>query len=137
MRNEGNTPRQWYREGLEFGCTRCGDCCRGEPGFVWVTPAEMKRIAEFLRLPVKEFKRRYCRRVVSRTSLVELQNGDCIFWEGQCKIYEVRPKQCRTFPFWSHNVADEDSWEWLKTRCPGCGRGRHYTYEEIQDILNS
>ena len=26
----------WYRDGLRFACTRCGACCTGAPGYVWV-----------------------------------------------------------------------------------------------------
>ena len=28
---------EWYRDGLRFECTRCGACCTGAPGYVWVT----------------------------------------------------------------------------------------------------
>ena len=26
----------WFKEGLKFECQRCGRCCRGEPGVIWV-----------------------------------------------------------------------------------------------------
>ena len=38
-------PRLWYRDGLQFECTQCGNCCTGDPGYVWVTPEEIKAIA--------------------------------------------------------------------------------------------
>jgi len=38
----------WYAHGLHFECTRCGDCCRGAPGYVWVREEEVERIARFL-----------------------------------------------------------------------------------------
>ena len=25
----------WYRDGLRFQCTQCGNCCTGDPGVVW------------------------------------------------------------------------------------------------------
>jgi len=25
-----------YKDGLRFECQRCGSCCRGEPGVVWM-----------------------------------------------------------------------------------------------------
>ena len=35
-----NTP--WYADGLPFTCTQCGDCCTGDPGYVWVTDEVMQ-----------------------------------------------------------------------------------------------
>src|SRR5262249_1390597 len=37
----------WYQDGLRFECTRCGKCCSGFPGFVWVSEAELQAIADF------------------------------------------------------------------------------------------
>ena len=37
----------WYRDGLRFECTRCGACCTGAPGYVWVTPEGMNGLATF------------------------------------------------------------------------------------------
>src|SRR5438105_3224904 len=36
----------WYQDGLRFSCTRCGHCCTGEPGFVWVCAAARAALAE-------------------------------------------------------------------------------------------
>jgi Fe-S-cluster containining protein len=129
--------RPWYADGLRFECTRCGDCCRGEPGFVWVDREEARRLAALLGLPVKQFRERFCRRVSDRTSLKERPNWDCIFWDGGCTVYEARPRQCRTFPFWSQNLTDRNEWEYVKSRCPGCGKGRLHTLAEIREILDS
>ncbi len=35
----------WYKDGLRFKCTQCGDCCTGAPGYVWVNQAEIEGIA--------------------------------------------------------------------------------------------
>ena len=37
----------WYEDGLRFRCTRCGACCTGSPGFVWVNAEELADIAEY------------------------------------------------------------------------------------------
>jgi Fe-S-cluster containining protein len=37
--------------------------------------------------------------------MISKDNYACIFFDldkKQCSIYEARPKQCRTFPFWEH-----------------------------------
>jgi hypothetical protein len=41
------TRRCFFEDGLWFGCTRCGACCTGEPGIVYVSPGEASRMAEF------------------------------------------------------------------------------------------
>ena len=96
----------WYHEGLRFECTGCGDCCSGEPGFVWVNKAEIQALADAIRVDVAEFERRYVRQVGIRKSLTERPGGDCVFLHAEsrtCQVYQQRPRQCRTFPFWRSN----------------------------------
>jgi Fe-S-cluster containining protein len=126
-------PSPWYREGLAFTCTRCGHCCTGAPGYVWVSNDEIRRIAEFRRESVREFSSRFVRRVLNRHSLVEKPGGDCIFWDKDagCTIYPARPVQCQTWPFWPENVESPAAWERVCEVCPGSGHGRVYSMEEI------
>ena len=42
--------RKWYADGLHFTCQQCGRCCTGEPGYVWVSRAELRLIARFLKI---------------------------------------------------------------------------------------
>ena len=104
---EGNTP--WYRDGLAFSCTRCGACCTGAPGYVWVSPEEIERLAEFKGVSVSEFSAKFVRRVGNRYSLIERPGGDCIFWDKHagCTVYPARPVQCQTWPFWPENVESQ------------------------------
>ena len=126
----------WYREGLRFECMRCGRCCRGEPGYVWVRPLEIAEIAGFLKLDEGEFRRSYVRRALGDTALVELANGDCLFWSpAGCRIYEVRPVQCRTFPFWNEYVRSQVGWAMAARRCPGVNRGRLWLPGEIERLV--
>jgi len=95
----------WYREGLRFECTGCGDCCTGAPGYVWVTNEEIAAIAERLALSVEEFEKRFVRKVGVRKTLIDIaeRNWDCVFLDEKsrkCTIYDHRPRQCRTWPFW-------------------------------------
>ncbi len=126
----------WYADGLRFECTRCGHCCTGE-GYVWVSRGRIRQIAEFLEMSVEEFSRRYLRRVENRLSLVEKENTDCVFWERDngCTIYPVRPRQCRTFPFWPEHLKSPDAWRALAAVVPGIGRGRRHGAGEIRRRL--
>ncbi|HSP06322.1 MAG TPA: YkgJ family cysteine cluster protein, partial [Acidobacteriota bacterium] len=101
----------WYSGGLKFECTKCGHCCTGGPGYVWITIPELYRIAELLGIDDKTFVHAYVRKVNGRFSLIERPNGDCIFYENGCTIYPVRPSQCRTFPFWPEIVERPSGWE--------------------------
>ncbi len=127
----------WFEEGLRFECTRCGRCCGGGPGAVWVTPVEAVAIADYLGITLEEFGRRYLRRFASGSlSLTEKPNYDCIFLEnGRCAVYPVRPAQCRLFPFWKEHMVSRSAWEEGTGFCPGVGRGRLYTADEIRKIL--
>lgn len=125
----------WYREGLRFRCTRCGHCCTGAPGFVWVEDEEIAAIAAYRSEPLAETIGLYTRIVDRRPhrSLREKANGDCVFFDRHqgCTIYPVRPRQCRTWPFWESNVATPEDWERTCTACPGAGQGELISVEEI------
>ena len=126
----------WYADGLRFACTRCGDCCRGEPGFVWIKPVEIEAAAKFLGLEVREFRRQFIRKAFGRLSLVELENGDCIMWSPRgCKMYPARPSQCRTFPFWREYIESPTGWEAAHKRCRGVGMGTLHSVDEIRERM--
>ena len=48
----------WFDKGLKFKCTGCGRCCTGSPGYVWLSLNEIEVISKFLKLSVKEFKKK-------------------------------------------------------------------------------
>lgn len=129
--------KPWYRDGLAFTCTRCGNCCTGTPGYVWVTPDEIQQLAEYCRETVEEFSLKFVRLVGDRYSLIEKPGGDCIFWDKQagCTVYEARPVQCRAWPFWPENLEEPEDWERVRGVCPGSGKGRLYSLSEIQSTI--
>lgn len=115
---------RWYREGLHFSCTGCGKCCTGAPGYVWVTAEEIAAIAEYLNMDLEAFVKRYIRLVDGRFSLTEDgKTFDCAFLEGKkCRIYEARPVQCRTFPWWPGPLQSNESWEATAACCEGINK---------------
>jgi uncharacterized protein len=129
--------KPWYRDGLAFTCTRCGDCCTGTPGYVWVTPEEIQQLAEYRHETVEEFSLKFVRLVGDRYSLIEKPGGDCIFWDKQsgCTVYEARPVQCRAWPFWPENLEEPEDWERVRGVCPGSGKGRLYSLSEIHSTI--
>jgi len=123
----------WYDDGLRFSCTRCGNCCTGEPGYVWVDDAEIDAIAQQRNEPRPEVLALYTRKSSRGPTLREKPNGDCVFYDRKigCTIYQVRPRQCRTWPFWESNLRSPQSWERIGKNCPGAGLGDLISVEEI------
>ncbi|MBY0514533.1 MAG: YkgJ family cysteine cluster protein [Gemmataceae bacterium] len=129
--------RPWYHAGLRFTCTQCGKCCTGDPGFVWVTDAEVEAIAAFRGESAAEVRDVFTRSARGRRTLRERANGDCVFFDAQkgCTIYPVRPPQCRTWPFWESNLETPADWERTERVCPGSGEGELIPVEEISRRL--
>jgi len=126
-------PEPWYKDGLRFTCTRCGNCCTGEPGFVWVSDEELGTLAAFLGEPLEQVTKLYTRESHRGPTLREKVNGDCVFYDRKkgCTVYPVRPRQCRTWPFWESNVATPEAWHETCQVCPGSGHGELISAEEI------
>jgi len=82
------------------------------------------------------FAANFVRNADGRKSLVELPDGDCIFFDREikgCKVYEERPVQCRTWPFWDSNIDTANSWKKTAKFCPGCNKGELYSAGEIDE----
>lgn len=134
----------WFSAGLAFECAGCGRCCAGpEDGFVWANEQEIAALAAHLNMEIDVFRRRYMKRVGRRFTLImEPTTKDCPFLsppgeEGRhCTVYEVRPTQCRTWPFWPSNLMHPDDWARTGMRCPGINRGKLHTCTEIESRLH-
>ncbi len=130
---------KWYAAGLAFECTQCGNCCSGPPGYVWVTKVEIGRIAKFTGRTDGWLPKTQLRREGFRYSLTELADGDCIFLKREngksyCGIYDVRPLQCRTWPFWTSNLKSSDTWTQTAETCPGLNRGTRRDFVAIEEL---
>lgn len=102
------------KEGFSFSfdsnlCEKCkGQCCKsiGKQSYLWISLEELANIASFLNMPEPDFKKNYLRRENGLHNIKDIKIGgvySCIFQEvltGKCSIYDVRPKQCREYPFW-------------------------------------
>jgi Fe-S-cluster containining protein len=126
----------WYAAGLRFTCQRCGCCCTGAPGYVWLRNEEAAAIAARLGMGPEDFVARYARSVFGKVSLREEADGRCVLFESGsgCRAYEVRPRQCRTWPFWARIVATSTAWEREAADCPGMGQGELYGSEVIERL---
>ena len=153
----------WYADGLNFTCSQCGNCCTGGPGYVWISRQEIVRLAEFLKITPQETVEKYCRKEGGRFSLTEFRNAaglyDCVFLKEEkvrvpapggatgetvvqtrrrCTVYEVRPLQCRTWPFWPENLWSKNTWDHAARRCHGMNHGhRHFSLQQIEALRDA
>ncbi len=130
----------FYEQGLHFSCTRCSACCRYDPGFVFLSEKDLARLVTALGMSYSELIATYCRWIpvgngTEQLSLKERSNYDCIFWKEGCTVYEGRPLQCRSFPFWESIVASPETWDAAKADCPGIGKGAFHDAREIEKTL--
>jgi hypothetical protein len=104
-------------------CSTCSArCCTGESGYIHVNSREIEDISKLLGLSIEDFTQNYLFKNGYKYSIKERKFGEsyeCAFYNREtngCAVYEARPMQCRTFPFWDYfkNRVDE-----LKLECPG------------------
>jgi Fe-S-cluster containining protein len=106
---------------------------------VYVNDEEIAAIAADLKMTPEEVIGLYTKPTHRERSLREKVNGDCVFFEKDkgCTIYSIRPRQCRTWPFWESNVRTPRAWEKTTAICPGSGQGELISVEEIQNRLRT
>lgn len=131
----------WYDKGVDFTCQRCGHCCSGEPGFVFLSDEEIDRLSTFLEMKREEFLEVYTRKIDMgdhyEISLRERANYSCILLSDRgCMVYSVKPQQCTTYPFWGYLFSDRALWNEEMKACPGINRGEHHSRREIDEILS-
>lgn len=153
-----HAPAEWFDEpnpagvgdaderGLRFECTMCGSCCTGPLGYVLFTPAEGEAMAAAVGVSPDEFRARYTRDTIMGRSLSEKPSpfgNDCVFLDrtkipgkAVCGLYESRPLQCRTWPFWHGNLQSPRHWERAAKTCPGINQGPATAPEVIRLTRN-
>eukprot|EP00976_Prorocentrum_cordatum_P046652 942764-Prorocentrum_minimum.AAC.2 len=130
-------------------CAVADLCCKGRNKAVYVNGREVDELAASLGIPTEVFNtafrlcirlrlhpahhpvtcwplcgafvQLYLREVQGRAALVQNDSKDaCVFLENnRCGVYQARPTQCRTYPFWRENVLTAHDWETEATACEG------------------
>jgi Fe-S-cluster containining protein len=133
--------QSFFNTGLKFECTKCGKCCSGFPGYVYLSEEEVMHIANHLMSEASQFTKKYTKFVhilgQLRLSLIEKPPFDCVFYENGCMIYKARPYQCVSYPFWRRHIVSQREWNKLGEFCPGINRGILHSKEEIEGLLNN
>lgn len=132
----------WYARqgGLNFACTQCGKCC-ARPGYIDVLPEEAHVLAdrfqqgaspEDLEGILWSYEQDF-----DVWSITVPEGGHCPFLvDGMCSVHDVKPQQCRTYPFWPEILASKKTWEAEAVYCEGIREdGEHYPPTLIDKIL--
>ena len=96
---------------MGFKCLCCGRCCTGEDNSVVVFPFEIRRIMQFTGEtwlqtvePPAEGEWDLHGNFHTLEWRIKKEGASCKFYSGNgCRIYEVRPMICRTYPFYLDN----------------------------------
>lgn len=128
--------------GLSFSCTLCGNCCSGPEGYVLVSDQEIAALAKRLSMTPEAFTKKFTHMTSEGRSLIEKKSPgglDCVFLDREkipgkavCGVYEDRPIQCRTWPFWPSVIKSRRTWEMAKRVCPGMDQGKKYDLVQIR-----
>ena len=86
----------------KIDCTTCGNCCRVLK--TTLGKEDIDRIAHHLHMSVEDFIEEYITK--NTEGKYELKHVPCSFLQkdNNCKIYEVRPEECRGYPYLDKDV---------------------------------
>jgi Fe-S-cluster containining protein len=118
---------------MRFECQEScgGNCCKiaGSGTYVFLTKEDAVRISDYTKEPLYAFaaigefsSTRFTRKKTAQWFL-RTESNECRFLkEGKCSIWEARPTQCRTFPYWPENIKPK-GWDAVAKICPGVNVG--------------
>ena len=101
-----------------FKCQKCGSCCKGYGG-TFLTPMDVKTIAEYVGTDPRTFISRYCQLSGDKPILAQNPDGYCIFWDKLCTIHPVKPRMCSEWPYIRSVLIDVKNWHAMAGSCPG------------------
>ena len=92
-----------------------------------------QKIAEFLGLSLEQFNRRHTLSDDRGNRILRFESGRCTFLKDHtCQIHEVKPVQCRTWPFWEELLKSEQIYRReVMSFCPGSNQGKLVSGDEI------
>lgn len=135
---------------MKFECQEScgGKCCTArwdnKSDFIFLTKSDIAKLSNFLGKPVTEFAARgeftatrFASDRVTYQWFLKNPEDNCRFLKnGKCSVYEARPTQCKTFPFWPELMVNS-SYAALKDFCPGVGIGETNTHHLLAEQIKA
>lgn len=137
MTGEPAAPGPWYRDGLRFGCRRCGNCCVGKGSVVVVNDREVEALARAREMTAAAFRAAHTRDSFGDTVLIDREDGSCEWLDRaadgttSCRVQSAKPDQCRAYPFWPRVLRSPETWSDEGAKCRGIGEGDVVAAAEI------
>ena len=116
--------RPWWMDGVPFSCQEnCGKCCDEPGGIVYLSPKDALALSSRHGMDIFDWLHRDCRQTLDGRWVLKSDSYTdiCIYLDDakKCTVYDSRPSQCRSFPFWAENVRSQKSWNQTVNSCPG------------------
>lgn len=127
------------KQALRFHCTGCGQCCTGgDDHYIAMSAKEAERIRQHLQISDNWFRRRYVSHLTRNTLTARMHNGRCVFLgqDKKCRIYSLRPVQCRTYPYWAEVLESKQTWDAEAIHCEGINMGAIIPIKDIKRKLS-
>lgn len=130
---------------MNFACQEScgGKCCTfawqgDDNSFIFLTKFDQFRLISFLRKSLESFAQLgefsftgFIDKPSRQWYLTGDSNGCQFFKDGKCTVYEARPTQCRTFPYWPRNIVDGKFTTDVTNSCPGINLGNSLQADEL------
>jgi len=90
-------------DGINFECTKCGDCCRWG-GYVFLTDVDIGKLRTKEGLSLFKFLSKYTKEKqiggeVKRVLANKEGSTECVFLDGNsCSVNDIKPHQCSEYP---------------------------------------
>lgn len=79
----------------KIDCTKCGNCCKVLK--LMLDKEDIERISKYLNISEDDFINKYL--IKNKDGDFEFKRKPCVFLvDNKCKIYDIRPKECKEFP---------------------------------------
>jgi uncharacterized protein len=126
----------FFSQPLRFQCQGSGNCCvsRGEYGYVYVTLEDRRRMARHFAMSTSAFTRKHCFRAHGIWALKGFDESCVFLKDKKCSVYEARPTQCRTWPFWPEHKGAKAWKKEVADFCPGVGKGKLWSVESMNRL---
>lgn len=101
---------------------------------VWVSPADVEKMAAHKEVSSEDFAEQYAQRKVGGWLHLKNREGEgdhgCIFLDGDnktCGIYGARPLQCSVYPFFPRLLSTPEAWNGEVVSPEGEAKYRQWT----------